>query len=61
MDRTYRVIAEWECSDFTIVTVKTPRGCSVMEKKEWCKLFGRLHPELWVDGKRIKRKRNTAD
>lgn len=55
-EERYQVIFEWECNNAMMVTVKTPGGCSVMEKTEWCKLFGRLHPERWEDGKRIKGK-----
>lgn len=54
--RTYGVITEWKYKDIEMVTVNTPGGCSVMEKKEWNKLFGRLHPELWENGKKIRRK-----
>lgn len=56
MDGKYQVISEWKRKNVIMVTVKTPGGCSVMEKSEWCRIFGRLHPELWKDGKRIKGK-----
>lgn len=56
MKRTYRVIHEWEYNNIMMVTVMTPGGCSVMDKSEWNKLYGRLHPELWEDGKKVKRK-----
>lgn len=52
----YQVISEWKCNNIIMVTVETPGGCSVMEKSEWCIVFGRLHPERWQDGKRIKGK-----
>lgn len=54
MERAYRVIKEWAYSNTMMVTVMTPGGCSVMDKTEWNKMYGRLHPELWKDNKRVK-------
>lgn len=47
MQREYKVIAEWECDKVMMVTVMTPGGCSVIEQKEWIRIYNSLHPENW--------------
>lgn len=48
------VIASFICFGKYMVVVKLEHGTHVMSHDEWKRVYGKLHPELWKNGKRVK-------
>lgn len=54
------VIASFICCGEYMVVVKLEHGTHVMSHEEWKRVYGKLHPELWENGKRIRKHRKLA-
>lgn len=54
------VIDDFVCCGKHMVIVKLEHGAHVMTMDEWKRIYGKLHPERWENGKRVSRKRKIA-
>lgn len=48
------IIASFICCEKYMVVVKLERGMHVMPYEDWKWVYGKLHPELWENGKKVR-------
>ena len=54
------VIASFICCGEYMVVVELEHGTHVMSYNEWRRVYGKLHPELWKSGKRVRINRKIS-
>lgn len=54
------IIASFICCEKYMVVVKLERGTHVMPYEDWKWVYGKLHPELWMKDKKVKRNRKIS-
>jgi len=48
------IIASFTCCEKYMVVVKLERGTHVMPYEDWKWVYGKLNPELWENGKKVR-------
>lgn len=46
-----KIISKFQCNNSKMVVVRLKNCAHVMTVEEWQKVYGKLHPERWKDGK----------
>ena len=54
------VIGDFICCGEYMVVVKLEHGTHVMSYDEWKSVYGKLHPELWKNGERVRKNRKVS-
>lgn len=54
------VISSFICYGKYMVTVRVGNAVHVMPCDEWKKVYGKLHPERWQNGKRVTKSRKIS-
>lgn len=58
MDKEY--VSTIICNGEHYVIVEMKNAAHVMSVDEWKRIYGKLHPEMWENGKRARRHRKLA-
>lgn len=56
----YELIKAFECCGRNMVIVGFENAAHVMPIEEWKSVYGKLHPERWKDGKRVRKSKESA-
>ena len=54
------IVGDFICCGVYMVVVKLENAVHVMPYDEWKAVYGKLHPERWKDGKRVRKEKKTA-
>lgn len=54
------IIASFICCEKHMVVVKLEHGTHVIPYEDWKWVYGQLHPELWMKGKKMEKSRKIS-